>query len=382
MFTQNLLQLRRQRELTQQGLARKAGISLVAYRNIETGVSEPRAQTLHALANALGVSVRDLLVATPPLQAVRFRAQKKMKCRAQVLSDVKRWLNEFTDIENLLGAHEPYVFHDLAVDLKKMATGKERALFAARRARDVQELSEKEAIRDICGLIESAGIKVYPLPLESEGFFGLSVASHDGGPAIVVNVWDRISVERWIFSTAHELGHLLMHLDSFDVVQEDENENEELEANQFASHFLMSEKAFRSEWDETYGLPFVERVLKVKRIFRVSYRTVLFRLIEEHGYPKTLWRDFQKEYHLRFGKRLLGHGEPRGLAAGSFQAALLQAKRAQEPSQLDEWDFVEDRLRRLVRKGVDSGAISLSRGAEILGVKLTEMRQIAVAWRV
>jgi hypothetical protein len=32
----------------------------------------------------------------------------------------------------------------------------------------------------------------------------------DGGPAVVVNVWGRLSVERWIFTAAHELGHLMI----------------------------------------------------------------------------------------------------------------------------------------------------------------------------
>lgn len=48
----------------------------------------------------------------------------------------------------------------------------------------------------------------------SDDFFGLSIGPADGGPAVVVNVWDGISVERWIFTAAHELGHLVLHLRS------------------------------------------------------------------------------------------------------------------------------------------------------------------------
>lgn len=359
MFTENLLRLRRQRNLSQQALAKKTGISLVAYRNIETGRSEPKEETLSALANALNISGRELFMEIKPLAAVRFRAQKRMKRRAQVLSDVNRWLMDFNDIENVLQDRVPYKLEN--IEIKPQGTeSHERAIEAAREARSALNLGEKgEPIRDICGLLESAGIKVYQLALESEGFFGLSVAKDDGGPAIVVNVWDRIPVERRIFSAAHELGHLLLHLHAFHVEQEDENEDEEKEANWFASHFLMPEESFKKEWQETRGLPWIERVLKVKRIFRVSYRTVLFRLKEDYGYPDTLWREFNFEYSQRFATRLLGNTEPRAL---------------------DDWDFVEDRLKRLVRKGIESYGITLSRGAEILGVKTMEMRRIANAW--
>src|SRR4029079_8029249 len=97
---------------------------------------------------------------------------------------------------------------------------------------------------------------------------------------IAVNTWDRISVERWIFTGAHELGHLVLHLGDYEVDRKEEEARQEREANLFASHFLMPPEVFRKEWSETYGMSFVARVFKVKRMFRVSYRTVLFRLAE------------------------------------------------------------------------------------------------------
>lgn len=82
----------------------------------------------------------------------------------------------------------------------------------------------------------------------SDSFFGLSVLEKDKGPAIVVNNYERISTERTIFSAVHELGHLLMHLNSFDISENMENDKEEIEANIFASYFLMPDSGFKSEW--------------------------------------------------------------------------------------------------------------------------------------
>jgi Zn-dependent peptidase ImmA (M78 family)/transcriptional regulator with XRE-family HTH domain len=380
MLSENMRRLRQQRNLSQLELAHRAKLSLPAYRAIETGKAEPKAETLKRIAAALGIPLRDLLIPVRPLRAVRFRAGKKMSRRAHVLANVSRWLGNFNELENLLADHKPYRFGELAAQLASQAPGKERARHAAQQTRTLFDLTADEPIHDICGLLESGGIKVFPLELASEGFFGLSVAPQDGGPAIVVNVWERISVERWIFTAAHELGHLILHLDSFKVEEDQEDASQETEANELASNFLMPDAKFCKEWQETYGLPLVERVLKVKRIFGVSYRTVLYRLIEAHDYPNTLWREFQIEYRRMFSVSLNRSDEPRAVSPDSFQASMPEARRACEPSELDRWDFVEDRLRRLVRLGVEKEEITLSRGAEILSLKLPQMRAMAAAW--
>ncbi len=105
----------------------------------------------------------------------------------------------------------------------------------------------------------------------------------DGGPAIIVNAWDRLSVECSIFSIAHELAHLLLHLDSFDVDDSDYLFDQEKETNVFASYFLMPVVAFTQEWGNSSGLSFVKRVIKIKHIFQGSYKTVLDRLVEIYG---------------------------------------------------------------------------------------------------
>ena len=82
-----------------------------------------------------------------------------------------------------------------------------------------------------------------------------------------------------------------MYFDAYDVGLSAEEADQEVEANVFASHFLMPNAAFESEWADAYGLPFINQVLKVKRIFQVSYKTVLYRLYESLG--KSIWGKFQ-----------------------------------------------------------------------------------------
>ena len=223
--------------MSQSQVAELAGISRIAYRNIENGNSTPKVSTLQNIASGVDVKLQDLFVPVRTLKRVRFRSSKKMNSRDNVLTEVARWLDDFNYLEELLNDRNEYLFKALAKKLYSMPDGVDKAKYAAREARKKLKLNDKEPIRDIAGLLESCGIKVYPLSLVSDGFFGLSVAEEDGGPAIIVNVWERISVERWIFSAAHELGHLLLHLDAYDADESAEDDAQEIEANVFASHF-------------------------------------------------------------------------------------------------------------------------------------------------
>ena len=52
---------REEKEMTQQGLAMKSGLSIKTISNIETNRSNPSYPTLWILADALGVEPKDLL---------------------------------------------------------------------------------------------------------------------------------------------------------------------------------------------------------------------------------------------------------------------------------------------------------------------------------
>jgi Zn-dependent peptidase ImmA (M78 family)/DNA-binding XRE family transcriptional regulator len=374
----NLRLIREARGLTQAQVAELAGISRPAYRNIENGDSTPKVSTLQNIAAGLDVKLQDLFKPVRILKNVRFRALKKMNSRNLILTSVARWLEDYNYLESILEDRVDYRFKELSNHFSSIPSGRDRAKYAAKKVREKLSLNEKEPIRDIAGLIESCGIKLFPMSLASDGFFGLSVSEEDGGPAIIVNVWERISVERWIFSAAHELGHLLLHLETYDVDESIENEEQEIEANTFASYFLMPDKAFNSEWNETYGLSFVDRVMKVKRIFQVSYKTVLYRLSEEKG--NSVWGKFQSAYKAKTGKTLSITDEPEALTPNSFQESMSEVLRSQEPESLSASDFIGDRLSKLVRNAIEEKKITISRGAEILGLDINAMREIVLFW--
>ncbi len=366
----NVARLRLDRQLTQEALATKAGLSRVALGKIERGSVVPRARTLVDLAKALAVPIGELVTPVRPLENVRFRARTRVHAREQILAEVSRWLDAYTGLEADLNEYLPFRFQCPSSRCRDPVE-------TARAARRVVGLGPEEPVHDICGLLEENGVKLLLLETKRDSFFGLSVGADDGGPAVVVNTWDRISVERWIFTAAHELGHLLLHPSEY---QRDATElpiQAEREADAFASEFLMPEAAFAAEWDETRGHSLLVRVLKVKRIFRVSYKTVLYRLVESGRDTRDVWRAFQGQHRGYFGKTLRKTDEPECLRKSEFA---WNWSRSGEPAGLIRHDFIEDRLSRLVRKALEAEHVSLGRAAEILGLARDEMRVQAREW--
>ena len=367
----NVARLRLDRQLTQAELAERAGISRVALGKIERGVVVPRAGTLALLAKTLAVPTSELVIPIRPLESVRFRARARVHAREQILAEVSKWLVAYAQLEADLDEQRPFRF--------EIRGGADRRTPAeiARMARRESGLGPEEPVRDICGLLEGNGVKLLLLETKRDSFFGLSVGARDGGPAVVVNTWERISVERWIFTAAHELGHLLLHPDEYRRDATGLHVQAEREADNFASEFLMPEAAFSSEWEETRGHSLLVRVLKVKRIFRVSYKTVLYRLVESGREASDVWRAFQGQHRGHFGKTLRKADEPNSLGASEFA---WNWGRSGEPAGLNQHDFIEDRLSRLVRQALERGRISLGRAAEILGITREAMRTQAREW--
>jgi Zn-dependent peptidase ImmA (M78 family)/DNA-binding XRE family transcriptional regulator len=361
ILADNLRRLRSVNKLSQSKLAERADVSLPTIKNLEIGKAAPKVNTMLLIAKALGVGLEQLFAPVKILKTVRFRSTKQMRNRSQILAEVSGWLDDFNMLEKLLNVSAHYMLSKIA---KKSDSTKPEKI--AESCRSLMKLSHNEPIRDICGLLEHSGIKVMPISSASPGFFGLSVGEEDDGPAIVVNIRDGISVERQIFSAAHELGHLLMHQSAYDVENCTENKHEEYEANAFASHFLMPDKAFLKEWEEASGLHVVDRVLKVRSLFNVSYKTVLYRLVELKLADETVWVKFNFAFQAKYRKQLSNKIEPDAL----------------EPFGNSRYAFYEDRFRLLVRKAIDTDKISLSRAAEMLRIKIEEMHDLVQMWSI
>jgi len=82
-IARNLLHLRLERGWTQEGLASLAGISRVGYRNIEKAKCLPRADTLRALAEVLGVTIQRLVQEPPAKLRVKWEIGPNLRKAAK-----------------------------------------------------------------------------------------------------------------------------------------------------------------------------------------------------------------------------------------------------------------------------------------------------------
>jgi Zn-dependent peptidase ImmA (M78 family)/DNA-binding XRE family transcriptional regulator len=370
VLSTNLKRLRNIKGFTQDELADKADISRNAYRAIEKGKSEPKVSNLQKIANALGKPIQDLITPVPKVKLINFRSNKTLSLheknkREQIINDFIFQLKDYNELENQLGIKRPFSLKNLI--------GKYKPIEMAENVRKKLNLKANEVINDICSLLESAGVKVFPIKFGLEKFYGFSVSEEKDGPAIGVNDFEKFSVERKIFTTAHELGHLLLHPDLFDIENSKENKNKEKEANLFASHFLMPQQTFSEEWDKNGSIHWVDRILHTKRKFNVSYLTVLYRLVECNKADESIWVEFHRDYKKIYNKSLASHREPN---------ALIEDFKKKEPKGLDDVDFIVDCLSGLVRKAFEKSLISFSRAAEILRIDIMKMREMVNSWKM
>ena len=369
---QNLIKLRVTNKYTQEYVAEKADISLLAYRNIESGKSKPNLSTLEKIANVYNANITDLLKETQQqISKVRFRAleKKNIRKREDIISEISLWVEKYNKLVNLLKLNSNFEYKLANIENKT-----NNPIIMAQEARKALELSNDETIMDICNLIEfKAGIKIMAKQFNSDSFFGLSAEDIHGGKIIVVNTWDRISVERRIFSVAHELGHILMHFENAQNDLISENSIEEKEANTFASHFLMPNSDFISAWNKSANCDFVDRVIRIKQIFRVSYQVVLYRLseyVKENNIDFNVWKTFGILYRRKYGVKVDWKKE----IASNLD------ENSKELRALSNQFYSSGRLAELVKKAVDDNVISQIEAADILNIDTKIVSDFQKSW--
>ena len=119
---------------------------------------------------------------------------------------------------------------------------------------------------------------------------------HNQYPVIVIKKED--SNERMTFTLMHELGHILLHKDSFidseETIFKISSKKEE-EANIFAGHILVTDVMLEG----IHHLVFSESIEKIIDILKpiakkwgVSIDVILLRLIEQNKIPKDLYQNY------------------------------------------------------------------------------------------
>ncbi|MDP9206923.1 MAG: XRE family transcriptional regulator [Actinomycetota bacterium] len=274
---QRIAGARRDRGWTQAELAARVGLTQTAVSRIETGARAVGSLELAELAEALGVSVLDLLRAGQrPMLAIaarlgRFRdpgAVDRALRRAQTLTRLDELLDSVLDASS--GGPGPPrlggVGRGPAVDQGRRLAGEVR-----------QELGLGDGpIARFPELLEERfqlDVDLSPLP---EAVDGLCVSV---GARALILVGSGKPSSRQRFTLAHELAHYLV--DDLDPLYVDERgvrarSVAEMRANAFAAHLLMPEPGVRAAIEGTADD--AERAVRVALTFGTSVSAAAYQL--------------------------------------------------------------------------------------------------------
>lgn len=348
----NLTRYRKGLGLSQKALAEKVGVTIESIKKYEDAKTLPDSKTLSALARALDVTLDNLLRSQSfgELPDFRFRAHDSFKENPQFTARVRRMLETYNAIEAAVGV-PPFAPETLSCDRLE---GKEKLIQAtATRFRGSLGLGDV-AVPNLFQAVEKLGLKVLRQPIEIRSFLGISACSFGRGAFVLVNIHD-ITIERQLFTLAHELGHLIFHRDEYGVhlmkngSQEAEKAREKV-ADYFASHLLVPQ----AEFDRVYQCD--RNILQLKQHFGVSYQVILNRLAEMGAI------DYQQKIKKIRAIYKNRHGSP--------------LKNSMElPPALKAEDFPENqRYRQLIWQALDRGKISELKAAELLNIRVEELR--------
>ncbi len=300
-------------------LAKAAEISATTLSNCLNNKSDPRISIIKKIANKLNISVSQLFAEKPPFDNFRFRSlyaltAKERACREDLLFSTYDKIQEYLKIENYAKKQNVFFFLKETFDTP---------IEAAHLVRKRLNLPCNAPILDICNLISKLGIKFFHFDFKYNKTYGASVITNDSGPVIILNK-SIDSVERKIFTIAHELGHILLHKDTFksSEIMEEKNSDEEHEANLFAGELLCPQEAVFEKVKNTHGFSFIDSVLEIKQIYRVSYGTVLHQYCNKYGISNQysmVTKKFQAMYSNKNKVSFKNHFEPFALNASLYR---------------------------------------------------------------
>lgn len=346
IFARRLGQARAMRGWSLRRLQEALGdaVSHNALSKYEKGEMMPRSQVLLALAQTLEQPVDFFF---RPFRwksgSIRFRKKSKFPAARQkaVQEKAADFVERYREAEELTGDvrnfHSPFTTEN---PVRSPADAEE----FAERLRKEWNLGD-DPLPSVLGLMEARGIKVLELEKELDSFDGL-YAQTDAGPVVVLGAQTRRNVPRKRMTAAHELGHIVLPFAS-----EIEERAEEQAVKAFAGAFLLPERTFKETFGKQRQRWTVAELKEIKRQFGVSIMGIMKRaeslnLISSATYKHFCIRTRQWGWHLK--------GEPGD----------------------DVWTQSEESTRfpQLVRRAMAEERISTSKGAALLGVPLSRVR--------
>ncbi|SFL20712.1 Zn-dependent peptidase ImmA, M78 family [Paenibacillus sp. 1_12] len=292
------------RGFTIKELAERIGISKQAISQFELGQAIPKAETMMLIVNTLDFP-KGYFFETEEEQYVGntyFRASASITKRVREMQKERAgWVSK---VYNILNQYVEFPIPNLP-DLSYFTDGEwdtDRIEELAITTRNHWKLGDKP-INNLVNVLESNGVIVASVELGSIKVDAF--CQPRSGRSFIILGEDKKSASRRHFDAAHELGHLLMHLDvhNQDSLTKEEFKLMEQQANQFASAFLLPEDAFSSMVSSETTL---DGYTELKKYWRVSIGAMIHRAKDLGIISLSRYTSLQKQISMR----KMRHKEP------------------------------------------------------------------------
>lgn len=372
-LAKNIKRYRLMRGMDQDAVAGRLGISRVTYSKIENGKGKVTDDQFYRLSQIFGIKPEVLLdVPEPRCKRPFFRhrkakTQQEAQCVQQMLIDAERKFDGYKQLEEIA---QDYTTGSPELEaLRHSVSSPDEAKALGTQVRNLFGRQGYVRVSQFADAIEGNGIKFLPFDFPFGGEFGFTLRLSNGQLGIAVNTRAEIPGERQLFTLCHEFGHYMMHdeiernLGDRDLSAAEAKELER-QADAFASGLLMPDRDFDVAWQATEGQLWFNRILEVKRMFSVSYQTVIYRLDEKFRRgkgakavpPYRVW--FRQNYRRRFGRELPSREE---VCPGDIKVT-------------------SRRYVRLARKAFFEGEISIGRLGELFDKSVLDIRHLVNDW--
>lgn len=285
----NIAHARKKRGITQDALAKLLQVSRPILIAIEAGQRVPSELQLHAIADHLDASVRDLLSLAAPDEAisVRFRSLRGKEPFQPALDALEEYGRRYVRLERLA---------------KDSIWRREPPLFPLDRVSNIhtgaEELASTERLRlglgdgplpELRGVLEEdAGLRIFGLDeLRRTKISGLFAYSREYGPLVGFNTGHDSRRVRW--TLCHEYSHYLTERFDPEVTVDvpqvgGRKDRRESFADAFAARFLMPatglSRRFSDMLQDAQGELKVAHLLMLAQFFDVSFQAMTQRLEE------------------------------------------------------------------------------------------------------
>ncbi len=293
-FNPAMLQLARSaRGLTQEEVAKTSGVTQALLSKIENRLIEaPSGEVVDALSRALGFPTSFFLQKEDVLGLPHFHHRRRAKLGAKPLARIHA-------ITNIRRMHVQRLLTSWEKDVPKpipQLNLEEAGITPTQVANRLREywLLPRGPVTDLTAIVESAGGIVVSSDFGTALLDGISFRVPGLPPLFFMN--SQVPGDRFRFSLAHELGHMVMH------GLPDDDEKMESQADEFAASFLMPSSDIRPYLSSVS----LGKLGRVKAMWRVSIKALIrrsadLRLITSHQY---------KMLSIEYNKAKYGSGEP------------------------------------------------------------------------